>query len=225
VQTSGYRYRNARLIDSYGTVLFPFDAASFVAELDRHDYLLASELVQEGPGLTAQRIEVSGVVARKGDVSVYLNTERHSMGVISRNPAILVEELDPLHAILRENLGLDLTAALRYCEFVASLVVPTQSNPLEGVHRHFGDHPLLRSISEILGTPVAPFGVRLGAALQTPNQVDWTELKVEPVVSAAASQYTVEAIFRRAAVEEVFAFASEFNTILAAVLSALEEAG
>jgi hypothetical protein len=219
---SGHRYRTARLVDCYGTVLFPFDALAFVAALERHDYVLVQELAQAGLG--AQRIEVSGVVARRGDVGVYLNTERYSIGVVSASPEILVEEIESLHTVVRDDLDADPLAALRYCEFVASLTARAYANPLEMGHGHFAAHPLVQRISATLGSPVAPYGVRLGSARQNPNQTDWTELKIEPLAPVAASTYIVEAIFRRSERNDVLTFVRGFDATVDAVLRALGEA-
>ncbi|MFQ5886063.1 MAG: hypothetical protein ACE5II_02385 [Anaerolineae bacterium] len=203
----------------YSSVLFPFDHVQFLRALSKQGFTLPEPI---GPVPLGRRLEVSGIVGRKGEVSVRLNADRQVLAVEAPDVETSLVEMDSLESLLKSEFDLDSPSLAHYYEFLAGLTVKAKKNPLESWGAHFAQVPMIREASELLGTDVSPFGVRLAPKGEVPNQANWFDIRIEPLVRSATDHHYVEVIYRRSSRDEVFAFVRKFEDILSAILAIVE---
>jgi hypothetical protein len=131
--------------------------------------------------------------------------------------------MDSLESLLKKEFDLDSSGLAQYYEFLASLSTRARKNPLTSWYCHFAQLPMIKTTSEVIGTEVAPFGVRLTPKGETPNQPNWLEIRIEPLVQSATDHHNIEVVFRRSRREEVFDFVRRFEDIVRALLSLVEQ--
>ena len=168
-------------------------------------------------------MEISGIVGRKGEVSVRIDANRQILGVHAPDINSLTTEMDSIESLLKNEFDLDSSSLSHYYEFLAGLTIRAKGNPLESWPTHFIAVPILKKASAALGMEVSPFGVRLTPTGEVPNQVNWFEIRIEPLVGSAAHHHSIEVIFRHSQRNEVFAFVQKFEDVLGALMSLVEE--
>jgi len=169
------------------------------------------------------RLEVSGIVGRKGGVSVRLDAVRQVLGVNAPDVKTALVEMDSLESLVKNEFDLDSSSLAQFYEFLAGLTIRAKKNPLEIWYTHFEQVPIIRKTSEVIGTEVSPFGIRLAPKGEVPNQANWFDIRTEPLVQSAIEHHDIEVIFRRSRRDEVSAFVRKFDDVLDALLSLVEQ--
>ncbi len=219
--TPAPKYRRLALAIKYKSVLFPFDVFNFLKAISKRGFILPPDSLEPAP--LGTRLEVKGTVGRKGEVSIGLNTEQHSLQVEAPNSSAAVTEMESIELLLRDEFDLESPRLAEYYEFLASLSVRATKNPLDSWYVHFAQLAVLKQFSEVVGRQVSPFGVRLAEKGGIPTQTDWFELRIEPLVQAPTTHHLIEVVFRRARGEEVFAFVRQFEDTLPGLLGLVEQ--
>lgn len=214
------KYRQMTVAVKYNTVLFPFDAGLFLKAISKQGYILPESF---GPIPLGTRLNVNGVVGRKGGVSLGIDMDRQVVAVHAEDLGDLVDEMKSIEAMLSEEFVLDSESIVDYYEFGAGLTVKTKRNPLQLWADLFGATPLLKSLSDVLGTGVSPFGLRLTPAGQIANQTSWLEVKIEPQILSPTSHHGIEVIYRNRQRADVFAFIRKFDAMVIDLIAKIEQ--
>ncbi len=214
------KYRQVSLIVRYNVVLFPFDSIEFQRELATQGFILREP---EEPIPLGTRREISGSVARKGNVSVHLDTPRKVVGVHALDVKTALEEMDSLEALIKEEFGIDSSGMAEYYEFLAGVYIRAERSPVDSWANIFENLPVIKKASDIIGMDSTSFGIRLVPKGGVPNQVDWFDIRIEPLVQSATDYHSVQVVYRRTSRDEVFAFVRGFDGHLAALLSLVEQ--
>ena len=202
-------YRQLSLAVKYDSVLFPFDTVQFLKSLSKEGFILPESVDQPVP--LGAKFEVSGIVARKAETAIRLDTQRYILGVHSSDTKTVLAQLDSLEALLKTEFSLDNACLAQYYEFLSTLTVKVQKNPLESWHAHFAPLPIIDRFSQVLGMNVSPFGIRLAPKGEVPNQANWFDIRIEPSVQLATNYLNIEVVFRNTSREEVFTFVGKFE--------------
>jgi hypothetical protein len=214
-------YRNLSLAVKYSSVLFPFDVTQFLQALSRQNFVLPEELMQPVPH--GGRLKVSGRIARKGEVAIQVDTDRQVVAVNAADVKTVVTEMNAVDSLLSDELNFDSSDLVQYYEFLAGLTTKAKRNPLDSWHTHFSQVPIINEFSKILKTEVSPLGLRLSASGQVPNQPNWFDIRIVPLVQSAKNYHLIEVVFRNSHRDPVFDFARGFEDTLIALLSQVEQ--
>ena len=204
----------------YASVLPPFDTGQFLRAVAEAGFFLPEPI---GPVLPGQRLETRGTVARKAEISIRFDSERQILGVNAPDVDTLIKEMTSTESLLKSEFDFDSPSWAHYYEFLASLTVRAKSNPLKSWYTHFAQVPIMMEFSEVLGTEVCPFGIKLAAKEQGPNQPDWFDIHIQPLFQSPANRHMVEIVFRRSRREEVFAFVQGVEGTVSRLLSLIEK--
>lgn len=216
-------YVRAALSVRYASVIFPFDIVAFLKAISRHGYLLPEPLLRAVLSLPAgARLEPSGVVATRGEVAVALNTERQTLVLHGPEPQEALGQMHWTEELLNDQLGFDSPSLAQFYEFTAGVSIKATKNPLDSWKLHMGQLPFVQHASEIVGTNVAPFGLRLFADGHSPTEAQWFDIRIEPQVQNPATHHYVEIVFRHPARDELFDFVRGLDDTLRKLLSLLE---
>lgn len=213
-------YRQVSLAIKYNAVLFPFEAIQFLRALSKQGFILPEPIAPVPSGM---KLEFSGIAGRKAEVSVRLDQVRHVLGVSALDMKTALTEMDLLEDLVRNEFNLDSSSLAQYYEFLASLVVRAKKNPLESWYKHLGQVPIIKKASQVIGMEVSLFGVRLASKGEAPNQTNWFDIRIEPLIESATDHHIIEVTFRRSRRDEVFAFVRRFDEVLGALLSLVEQ--
>ena len=215
-------YRHLTLAIKYASVLFPFDVALFLRSLSKEGFMLP-ESTGPVPQVPLGRKLEGKINMMKGDVSVRVDTERYILVVQALDVGDVLAEMDTIESLLRNEFGLDNPNLAHYYEFVAGFTIRAEKNPMESWYNHFGQAPLVREFSEALGMNVSPFGIRLSVREEPPNQVDWFEIRFEPLIQSATTHHMVEVVFRNSLRDKVFDFAEKFEDSVYSLVSLVDQ--
>lgn len=216
------KFGRTSLAVKYTSIFFPFDIAHMLKTLSRQGYFIPEEL--EEAELTRPlraRLEASGIVARKADIAIYISVDRRIVGVRSPSEEAAIAEMESLESLLADEFAFDSPAEAQYYEFLANFTIEAKQSPLESWEAHLGKVPLVREVSNLFGTELSPFGLRLAPPGTAPNQPDWFDIRIEPHVQSPDSRHHIEIVFRRTDRQEIVDFVQDLRERLEKVLSLL----
>jgi hypothetical protein len=205
----------------FNTALFPIDIVSFVKDLPDLGFVLAEQLIDLPVG---PRIELKGPLARKGALSLLVNSDAMTLGIAAPDLEQLLQTATSIEALLDQTFRLDLPSIMQYYEFVATMTVKANQNPLVTNERFAQRLPFLQHASNIFETPVMPYGLRLAMPGSQPIGSIWFDFRIEPLVQLASTHYLVEAVYRDPDRHKVTTFAENFPDYTQRLLQALERA-
>jgi hypothetical protein len=215
----GIRYRTLSVSLRYDTVLFPFESLLFLQSLADLGYAFPEP--QQPP--LGGRVDVGGVLGRKGGVAVHLNIDKMVLGVSANDPQSLLTEFDAVERIVSTQFGIQGETHAKFYELLAGMVVDAGKPPLEVWEAHRRSIPLADNLSSILGTEMAPFGLRVSPIGKEPNRAEWFDVKVEPDVQTNCRAHTVEIVYRKPDRSSVMAFTASLERTVMALIEAIEK--
>ncbi|MCD6283393.1 hypothetical protein J7J84_07345 [bacterium] len=204
----------------YGTTYFPFDPVELVRALTKIGFIPTEQM---GPVPIGARVDVKGILGRKGDAVLSINTERYTLAINAPDPEYVLSEVESLESLLDEDLGFNSSGAVLYYELTAGFTLKAKKNVLESWSKHFTSMPIIEEFSEILGQPVAPFGLALVPTGEAPDQPNWFQIRLEPVLHSAELRHSIIVTCRNNDRGEVFGFGRSMDTTIQALLSAVED--
>lgn len=217
---SPIRYRRVSLSVGYESILFPLDTGELIAALPEQGFILAEAIPT--PPLGA-RLDISGPVARKGDIILRVNTDRNYIGIDGLDPATVVNELDTLERFLDERLHFGSQDMSRYYELLADLIVHANRSPLATIAQVFKASSVIQEMGHVLGSQTANYGVRLVPQSGEPTSPEWFDIRIEPRVQQASEHYLVGVVYRSADRSKVAKFAQGLEETVTQLVRILEK--
>lgn len=205
----------------WNTVLFPFTPIDLVHLMPQLGYV-QPENVQQWLTVRPTVDVEGGVIGRKGRIAVQINVERNYVGLYARDLEDALQEFGRLEEALQSDLDIDVQEKALFYEFTTNAVASTGHSPLEAFHSQLDGGHFLTRASEIVGTDLGTYGVRLTDQLADPNQVNWTDFKIEPAVHAAHRQYLINVVYRRNSREPVLKLVESFDEVISRLIEAIE---
>ena len=182
------------------SIFFPFGVGDIGPGLEQLGYSLDADSSEGLPIPAGTRVVISGEVARKSEppVSVRIDPQRGILGFHGADIQTVVDDFDKLEVWVNDNLSLALSSEAQFYEFIlaAELAVPEGRSPIDTIARVYSDSDYTARFSELLGTPVTNYGVRLVGRDDMPTSLEWIDLRVEPMVRRPTASYSVNAIYR-----------------------------
>jgi hypothetical protein len=85
-----------------------------------------------------------------------------------------------------------------------------------------GEPPAIQRLSAALGIQVQPYSISLGQVDGNPNDLNWFDIRVGPVIIQRLDSYNVHSVFRNQQRELVIDFVSRFERILQSVIQEID---
>lgn len=212
-------YRQIQLSARYSSVLFPFDTIQFLRLLENNSFLLIEQLAEIPIG---GRLEVGGIIARKGSASINIDTNKMVLGVAGATTVEVADELDRLESLLQKEFGFDGATRSMFYEFIVNCSLKGRGNMVETMGLHFAETPMLKKLSGLIGKDVSVFAARLGAKGISPNDPNWFDFQIEPMVAAPSDHYQIRVVYRNAHRGDVFSFVRKFDASLRGLREIIE---
>ena len=184
-----------RISVRFDYVLFPIDMREFVNRVASLQYAPLGELPPEPPASGPEASLVGqGPVARKGNLTVDINTEKQFIGISGQSEAI--ETFGQLSSILAAHKDILDPLQIAFFEMQARYRTRAPSSPLAAMARLGKNSRVTKEATQALGLPVDLFSVRLIAAPRGPNSTDYLEVWLQPIASLPTKDLGISVIFR-----------------------------
>jgi hypothetical protein len=191
VTTTEYKQENFRLAGRYNFIVNPISYPVLLRILSSQNYQVPEQdEVTRGWHFT-------GVIGKKEDITVEVQTEAQVVGISSVNANILLPAFDTLEGALSQEIGEGLPTKARFYEAIVQFEVKTSMSPLRVMAHLARKYPYCEEISEIIGEKVAPLGIRYFPAGKSIESENWFDFRIEPMLTKAGSSYLIFLVFRR----------------------------
>jgi len=202
-------------------ILFPIKFEDFRDALASKGYTIE---VPRTPRLPiGTQVTVSGTIARKGDVVVGLDAERQVFGAEGKNLADVIAVFSELENIIEGVLRIEITPKARFYEILANYEAVTGQNPLQQISKIKLPENVAKGFEEILKAPVSNFTLHVSPVGQMPNQEDWFDIRIEPLVFRATDTYLVNVIYRNKDKSKFTDFMSNLETTIKSILDLIDK--
>jgi hypothetical protein len=213
------RYGSVKMTVSLSSVLFPIDFVELAQALKKKQYNIQIDLPPAGIG---RRVGGTGIIAKKGDVSVVADSERRYVGVDGRSPNDALSSFEELTQILKDELWVDVHTQSAHYEVIIRLNALSRGNPTAAIAKFYNNLEGTKAFESIIGEPISLFTLRLVPKGKLPNGREWFDIKLEPDVSRPEHAFVVEIVYRKTSYTHVKKFISTVDQKIEAILDKLE---
>jgi hypothetical protein len=81
----------------------------------------------------------------------------------------------------------------------------------------------INGLGNVLGQEVSPFTLRLVSKGKVPNQEDWIDIDIEPLVTRPTKTYLISVICRSSQKSKVLSFAKELESRIIRLVDSIEK--
>ena len=173
-------------------VLFPLDFRDLRHALAKNGY----ELSQPPRGLPGPptRVRYGGDVARKGEISVIVESDSGEIGLVGRSLKEVKEAFEELSQITDSELGISLHENVRFHWCIVHFKVDTGKIPSKEIAKA-ENKDYIRKFGQVLGEDLSLFSVRVYPKDAIPNAENWFDIAIEPDI-LNDKLYHVGVVFR-----------------------------
>lgn len=169
------------------------------------------------------QLVAGGRIAQKGELSFDVDPNRGIITVEGNIIEKVLTEFNAIEDLARQEFAIDFIREARFYEIIADLTIVVHKNPVETVSRVFSDSKVLSDFSTILKEEVGNYGIRLAKRGQVPNEEEWFEYRVEPLVAKPRSAYYSNIIYRSKVKDNVMKAATGLIDTVGRLVSTMEE--
>jgi hypothetical protein len=202
-------------------VLFPIDSIDLITALAQRGFAPAPQRrnIPEAPFGTT--FDLSGVIARRGGVSIGLDGNVQLLNASGSNPSEVASAFNDLINIVRQNLGINPDTNLRFYECTSTIYAQSGNNPLQNLN-NIGSGETLSRFGTILNLDVRTYSLHIGSPSDTVNRPDWFDMNIHPVSNKSNSTYGILTVFRRSVMDEVMEFLSHIEERVREIIRTIE---
>jgi len=165
-------------------------------------------------------LDWSGIIAKKNNVLVDIDSVSQIIGVDSQNPMDTFNVFSEVLDIIRVSLVPNLDEYQFFYELISNHTVETGQNPLE-VLRNYGNSNLENSISEIWEEPLSNYSIHLSSTTNTVNATSWYDIKIQPTTLQSNKIFDVMTVYRAPTKEQVDKFIQNIDEKLSKIFAML----
>jgi hypothetical protein len=214
-----YSQESSRLAAKYDFIVYPLDYAVLKKTLMAQEYRMPQARGQAPPD---SLITVDGIIGKKEEFTIDVNSERQVFGVSSTDYNKLESEFNKLESILSNEVGTELRSSARFYEFIYDAAVRTGNSPLRAMAKLGKGVTVYEKMSKILGANVSPLNVRVLPTDVPIESENWFEFTIEPILNKSNVLYHIGFVFRNKDQSIVLEKISNLKRIVDDVLKLVE---
>lgn len=211
------RFRISLVLNSF---FFPLTSREVFDSLKAREFEIGRP---PAPFPTGPRSYVSGTLARKHNVLIYIESDRNLVGAEGDSIENTIETFSEVMDMLTEDFFVNLDEELSYVELIAHYFIKSDGNPFEviktSVESKFKD-----KFQEILKTSTSNYRLSIIPKEVLPTSRNWFEITVTPKLTMPTKAYWVEIVFRDENPNTVTAFARNLNSTISSIINTIEGA-
>ena len=162
------------------------------------------------PGST---LEVTGDFARKGSCVVDLIPDLQVIGVKGGNIEEVEEIYEEVKEVILNELDINFEQEVKFYEFTGDYNIESKKKAIDCISNLFSQIEFLSKSSSILGSETSLFTIRLIPKGQIPNQAEWFDIVIEPII-LRPSHFYASVVFRSKNEAKVLSFAKKSESKL-----------
>jgi len=198
-------------------VIFPLDFTDLRRSLAKNGYELAP--VNDMP-ITPSRIRYGGSIGRKGEETVFADSDTNEIGIIGRSLQAAFSSFEDLANLIKNELGIDLHENVKFYWAVSNFKISTGKTPRQ-VLAKIANKECVDKFSQIIGIDLSSYTLRLGTKDASPNRDNWFEVSIEPDL-VNDRLYYVGSVFRKPIRSDTETFVKSFENSLMNLIRAIE---
>jgi hypothetical protein len=205
-------------------VVFPVDPADLSAQLAAVGYQTSVQQQPVSPVIPRLRLRIGAVgeIARKDNLAIDMDPDKQILGASGNDISKVVSAYDEVHRMIEEKMGFPLSKFASFYEAIGNFEVVTGNNPLAKIAEAATMREMAKSIGAVLGFDVSPFTVRVSSRGAVPNQTEWFEITVEPLIPKSDTTYFVSVVFRSVGRDKVLSIANSVAEKVRDVIATIE---
>jgi len=177
-------------------LFFPLGFSDIAQLLDKAGFTLIRPL-RERPSLpSGAQLVVAGRIAEKGDLKLNVDPDRGVINIEGKSIQEVLTEFDGIEKLALEEFGVNFNIERRFYETIGDLTILADKDPIETISKIYSDSKVFSAFKTILKEDSGNYGVRLVRKGQFPDQEEWWEYRIEPLVAKSRNTYYSNVIYR-----------------------------
>jgi len=214
-QRTQITWHGVSIVERFTSVLYPFDILELLKQLPTIGYIVPDLVLRGTP-------EPGKPIAQKGDVELVVNQDNKTIGVRGREVEKAISMFEELRNFYLERLDPSPGLVTHYLEFGGEGWAKSGSNPVASFASFWANNENLTDLSGVVGSDVTNFGVHLVPPNKDPNDPEWFEIDVGPLIPSAARRYHVRYIWRGADTEQLIKKFADVNDTVRKLIAKIE---
>jgi len=198
-------------------VLFPIDFRELRHALAKNGYELSSVGSIPSP---PSRLRFGGDVARKGEITVIVESDSGEIGVVGRSLQEAKDSFEELANVIESELGIILYENVRFYWYIVHYKIETGKTPRKEIAKTDNKDYLAR-FNKVLGEDLSLFSIRLAPKDAIPNRESWFDIAIEPAI-LNENLYHVGVVFRDPDKGKTETFVRDLENIILKLLKVIE---
>lgn len=211
--------QNYRLALVLQTVFFPLTYPDLINSLRTRGF----QIIESLPPVSGARAYLGGRFATKDGCMVDVDPDRKILANDGRSLEDVMKIHQELILMATEDFKVNVDKETDYLEMISSVVVRSDKNPLKQIQTLFKSLQQIGKFSEILGTEVTLYSLRITPKETPPGSKHWLDIRIEPRATMPESVYFVNVVYRNDDISDVLRFSSEINNRILQLIQAVEE--
>jgi hypothetical protein len=198
-------------------VLFPLDFIELRNALAKNGYELAPVRNIPSPPI---RVSFFGEIARKGEITVNIETESGEIEVVGRSLLGAKDSFEEFAEIIKSELGIGLHSDVRFYSCSVHYKIHTGRIPRIEISKA-ENQDYIDQLGRVLREDVSLFSIRLTPKEAVPNAENWFDISIEPDI-VDDTLYHVGVIFRSSDRERTEKFVKNLENNILKLIKVIE---
>jgi hypothetical protein len=198
-------------------VIFPIDVRELRHILAKNGYELVPVSNIPPP---PTRIRYSGDVARKGEITVSIESDSGEIGVVGRSLQDVRSAFEDLAKIINSELDVDLYENVRFYWYVLHYKINSGKRPFNEISKA-ENKDYIQRFGKVLEEELSLSSIRLAPKDASPNQENWFDIAIEPDVENETI-YHVGVVFRNSDKSKTEKFVRDLESNILKIIRTIE---
>ena len=218
VENPKVRWRRLRLIERFTNVLYPIDLFELLRQLPNAGYIVPQKIFK---GI----IEPGEAAALKGNVELVANQDSKTLGIEGHeiSPAEIIDSFNELRSFWHKHLDSSQNVETHYLELTGEGLVKTGKNPVKVFSQYWAQFSKVQELNKILGCEASNFGLQLTPTNTDPNNADWFDVRVNPLIVSSTKCYNVNLVWRDRDINKAIKTFSKMDDTIANLILEVEK--
>lgn len=177
-------------------IFFPLGFSDIVQLINSSGFTLIGPLRERPSVPSGAQLVVAGRIAEKGDLKLNVDPERGIMNVEGKSIQDVLTEFDGIEKLALSEFGVNFNAERRFYETIGDLTILADKDPIATISKIYSDSKVFPTFNTILKEDTGNYGIRLVKKGQAPDQEEWWEYRIDPLVAKSRSTYYSNVIYR-----------------------------
>ena len=209
-------WQQVSLIERFSSVLYPLDLVELLRILPTIGFVV--------PDISRAGVQdILNPIAHKGNIGLVVNRDNKTIGVKGLQIEEVIESYIELRSFYTERLDPSDGLHTQYIEFQGDGWAKSNNNPLNVFSSFWENGRQLKELANVINLPISNFGVQLVTPNKDPNDPEWFQFIIDPLIPSASKRYRIRCVWRGVDIKRLLKEFSRINNMLLRLINKLEE--